>query len=253
MNGKWVGMAGMLAICLAMPAFSLDRSEAQAADAELAEFMRSRDERTLQADLSRIEGKLREASPPAEKIGAGIVFHDASRTLFPAGVRGYAQKSYNLLKTLYDDRSLPERYRPLVTAYLGSARTLMGNEDNNPFNKMSYVKQGLKYLDEAVSKYREATPIVSFVRASVCVNLPEFFNTLDKARGDLRYLEDRAQGDPAYLEASLLSEVLLELGNIAKKDKKMSQALAYWRRAVEVDPSGQAAGQAKEKLSVYGG
>jgi tetratricopeptide (TPR) repeat protein len=251
MKRRIVYVSVLLAAMMAMPVFSIDQEAVKRVYSQLSEVMSAQDSDTVASLAVRFEEELKVKSDPLTKLRAGIAYHNMSAQLFKAGKTGYAKKSYEVLLGMSKDQSVPEEYAPFVLTYLGSARALMGNEDGNPMNKINFVKQGIKHLDEAVKKYKDVTPLANFIRGNVCVGLPSFFEKEQVAFEDFTYLEKLAEKTPGSVDASLLGDSYFYLGELWKKKKNVDKAMYYWKKSVEANPSGQSASEAKKRLITY--
>ena len=82
---------------------------------------------------------------------------------------------------LYEKLKQKSASDPVIMAYLGSSQALKARFSWNPYNKLSYLSQGLKTLGIAVSRSPENLEI-RFLRFSLVHYLPAFLgysNTLD--------------------------------------------------------------------------
>lgn len=50
-----------------------------------------------------------------------------------------------------------------------------------------------------------------------------------------------------------MASVFLHLGDYYKREKKLAEAVAYWRKALQLDPDGETGARAKELLELFEG
>lgn len=112
-----------------------------------------------------------------------------------------AEKFYNNLK-----KKSPTD--PLVMAYYGSAQALRAKHAFNPYNKISYLKSGLKTLEAAVNKSPDNLEI-RFLRFSLEHYIPAFLGYskhLETDKKKIIYLIQLKKFDPKDKE--LLNNLL---------------------------------------------
>ncbi|NLY90658.1 MAG: tetratricopeptide repeat protein [Firmicutes bacterium] len=193
---------------------------------------------------------------PEEFLSAlrvGILYHNLSLNGAEKGYRGYAEKAAEILSRLYHHPDLPEELRPISGAYLGSSLALAGGEATNPLTKIKRVKDGLKYLDTIVKNYGKNSYYPLLLRANVGIALPAFFKREKTAVEDFLRLEQWYSREPERIPSGIMPSVYLHLGNYYKKEKKIEEAIAYWRKAYELDPAGEVGAQAKALLELFAG
>jgi hypothetical protein len=201
-------------------------------------------EAALSADLSR-------APDDGTRVKLAIVEHNLSRVMTAEGHRGYAGKAADLLQAVVDGKA-PDELKAVAHPYLGSARALQGNEDLNPVSKILFVNQGMDRLNEAVSRYGEASYLPLFLRANVASSLPDFFGKADVAARDLAALDAWSLREPARIPPEVQATVQNLFGDSLKKKKQVPGALAAWKKAVALDPQKKGAGKAAAaSLDIY--
>lgn len=92
--------------------------------------------------------------------------------------REAAQSLYNRLKTAH-------RGSPILTAYYGSAQTLLAKHSWNPYKKMSLLKSGLADIGTAVQESPENLEI-RFLRFSIEYYIPSFLGLSSHLEADQR-------------------------------------------------------------------
>lgn len=241
-----------LVLCAAS-AFGLDRVKVR--DAEFPYMPYTSISGAVNISNAKADLEKKATAAPADlslQLSLGIVYMNMSLEFFPKGVTGYAQKSADILEAVLKNPALPADLRPLALAYAGSAKALIGNEDVNPANKIGKVNEGFKYLDEAVGKYKNDSFYPCFIRANVASSLPDFFKKEEGLKKDLDFLIQETAKDPAFTVKENLSAAYAMMGDWNKRKKKMNEALAAWKKAVELDPELKGGGKAAKKmLAVY--
>ena len=194
--------------------------------------------------------ELEKSHTPGElsEIRLGILYHDASNL----GIKNRAEKAYNIFLSANGRNSNSTEIKMVVLVYLGSSRTLMAKDSANPLNKMKYVKEGLSYLDEAVSEYGNDNFLPVYVRGNVCANLPDFFKRKDTAKSDLNRIIKLNKSGSESLPAALVSECYYLLGNISKSDKNTAEALSYWNESIKTAPGSTSADKSARNIKKYG-
>ncbi|NLZ43532.1 MAG: hypothetical protein GX894_01600 [Clostridia bacterium] len=215
------------------------------------------DVETLLRQSEKLSGAL---SPdnlaPEELLSAvrlGILYHNLSLNGAKQGYRGYARKAVTVLTKVYHHPDLPEELHPISGAYLGSSLALAGDEAINPVKKIKHVRDGLKYLDTAVKKYGRDSYFPLVLRANVGIALPSFFRREKTAVQDYLSLAGWYHREPERIPAGIMASVFLHLGDYYKKEKKLAEAVAYWRKALQLDPDGEAGARAREMLELFEG
>lgn len=74
-----------------------------------------------------------------------------------------------------------------VLCWLGSSWTILGDESNNPLNKIDYVMKGCDYMDKAVADDPDNV-VTRRIRIETYNALPDIFEKKDVVKKDLNYL-----------------------------------------------------------------
>jgi hypothetical protein len=181
----------------------------------------------------------------------GILCHNISLNGAKSGNRGFAAKCFEHLNTDIADKTFPDSLKPIAVAYRGSARTLMGDEDGNPVNKIKFTNDGIAILNGAVDQYGKVSFIPRFMRANVFFSLPEFFQKETAATKDYVYLEDCFISGSIKPDNGIMSFVYLNRGNLFKKNRDMKQAMVYWKKSISIAPSSHAAQVAAKQIALF--
>jgi hypothetical protein len=123
------------------------------------------------------------------------------------GDKEAVQEAYFLLENIR--KSYPVTNR--VDAYYGCILTLQGRDALDPIERLGKVRQGLKFLDDAVQNEPDNVEI-RILRGYVCYHLPEvFFHRTAMAVEDFEYLVTRFENEPDIFSNEFFRQVLLDL------------------------------------------
>jgi hypothetical protein len=194
-----------------------------------------------------------------------VMANKASETLF-IGAQGLFERSLagddsvtavalNQFKIL----SMTYPNQPLFLAYVGACYALMAREAWMPWNKSSYVEKGLTRIDNALTMLKgvhdhekmRGAPIsveTRFIAVSTFSNVPKSFNYFEKAKAVLNDLLE--SGAFNQTPVSLQARIYLTAAKIAQEEGDRVQEIAYLRKVSQVEPSGEFAEEAQERLQV---
>lgn len=128
------------------------------------------------------------------------------------GDKTAVQEAYILINNIRDHFS-PD---PLINAYYGSILTFQGRDALDPIERIEKVRQGLKFLDEAVQNEPESLEI-RILRGYVCLRLPEvFFHRTGIAVEDFNYLITQYEKDSNIFSPEFYRQLLKELKSAYK-------------------------------------
>lgn len=139
-----------------------------------------------------------------------------------------AVNSENAAAEFYDKLKKSDLSEPLLLAYYGAAEAVKAKHAWNPYNKIAYLKRGMKNLETAVSKSRDNLEI-RFLRFSLEHYIPGFlgFNKhLEEDRKKIVELIQRKQ--TGLVDKTLLSNII----SFMKESKRCTAAeIAILNRA----------------------
>jgi tetratricopeptide (TPR) repeat protein len=140
-------------------------------------------------------------------------------------------------KVIREAISLLEQYvkkekNAFAVAYLAMNYALVARYDNNASIKTQYSQKAIRTFREAVEQDKKEW-YIRFLRGNVLFEFPEFFGVMPTVKEDFFYLEDLVKKGELK-DPSILVSVYYFLGEIYKLDKKISQALSYWQKCVEI-------------------
>jgi hypothetical protein len=125
----------------------------------------------------------------------------------------------------------------LLQAYLGSVYTLDSRDAWPGPGKLTYLKNGGKWLDGAVAAAPD-NPAVRFVRAIDYYELPFFFGKGKIARDDFQILVKQIDGDvktPYVLNTETQQAIYYYAGLSFKQLAQMPEAKDAWMRGYKLD------------------
>lgn len=138
--------------------------------------------------------------------------------LYHKGVKGNkkaAQQAYLLFETLASEK--PNHIESL--GYYGSATALLARDTPIPKDKKKYALEGLKMLDQAVSK-EPKNYTIRILRGNVCARMPEsVFHRTSTAIEDFEMLVDAYKNDSTVLSENTYQSILNELEKAKKRIK----------------------------------
>jgi len=254
------GKTVLLIICLmvlAAKAFAVDQFKIKEYEQLLLADAGCDDPETLLTESEKLAAALSLENLTAEEflpaVRLGIIYHNLSLHGAGQGYRGYAGKAVTVLTRVYHHPDLPEELRPISGSYLGSSLALAGDEAINPAKKIKHVKDGLKYLDATVKNYGRDSYFPLLLRANVGIALPSFFRREKAAVQDYLTLAGWYNREPERIPAGIMASVFLHLGAYYKREKKLDEAITYWRKARQLDPEGEVGARAGELLGLFEG
>lgn len=118
-----------------------------------------------------------------------------------------------------------------ILCWLGSSWAILGDEANNPVNKINYVMKGCEYMDEAVESDLDNL-VTRRIRAETYNALPDIFEKKDIVQKDLKYLmniykktPEKYEGvyDPAWA-FYYFGQICIKNGDLSKGKKYVAAA-----------------------------
>jgi hypothetical protein len=117
----------------------------------------------------------------------------------------------------------------LYLCYLGSAYTLASRDAFPGPKKLTYLKDGIKFMDEAVAAH-PTEPGVRFVRAMNNFMLPAIFQRRDNAREDFKVLVNYIDQNPNELNAETRQAIYYFAGLSFKQLRDLEKAHSAWTK-----------------------
>jgi hypothetical protein len=139
----------------------------------------------------------------------------------------------------------------LLQAYLGSVYTLDSRDAWPGPGKLTYLRNGGKWMDGAVAAAPD-NPAVRFVRAIDYYELPFFFGKGATARDDFQILLKQVDGEiktPYVLNIETQQAIYYYAGLSFKQLSQTPQAKDAWERGLKLDPNSPLATKIKAELA----
>lgn len=191
-----------------------------------------------QTDLKDLEKQLKDKPNDIEILmQLGIAYHD----LASQGEPGALNKSANYLRRILK----LEKDNPMAMAYLGSVTTIMGHDAELPMEKLSFVEDGVDFLDRAVKMAPDNLQI-RIVRAMNSYYLPEFFHRLQYTLKDLTYVTKSEEFK--HWPPDQQAMVYFNLGLGFEKDGKAKHSKENFEKTTQIAADSEWAKQAQKKL-----
>jgi predicted ATPase len=138
--------------------------------------------------------------------------------LYHKGVKGNkkaSQQAYKLFEALTSEK--PNHVELL--GYYGSATALLARDTPIPKDKKKYALEGLKMLDQAISK-EPNNYTLRILRGNVCARMPEsVFHRTSTAIEDFEMLVDAYKHDSTVISENTYQSILNELEKGKKRIK----------------------------------
>jgi tetratricopeptide (TPR) repeat protein len=138
----------------------------------------------------------------------------------------------------------------LLQAYLGSAYTLCSRDAWIGPGKLTYLKNGGKEMDAAVTADPD-NPAVRFVRAINYFSLPAIFGKRQTAREDFQLLVRQIEGavkTPYRLNVETQQAIYYYAGMSFDQLDQPQQAKEVWKRGLKLNPTSTLGVKIKAKL-----
>lgn len=228
----------------------LDLATVKAAEHQLEDVMELMDTNTVKTQLKATKAAYQQAPNELNQIRLGIAYHEAALnlTFLTQGKTqhsGYAQKSYDLLDSVFHNPSTAPGFMPFVAAYKASAIALVGAETR----KLSLLGTAFEEFEIAVNDYSEVACLPEFLRGSVAENLPRIFPRKRKwAKIDFESIIQKQQKEPEYANWKIMSFTFWAWANQHQGKKHRATALDYLEKAIALDPDYQAGRERAESL-----
>lgn len=132
-------------------------------------------------------------------------------------------------------------------ALLGSTYTMKGRDAFWPTTQISLVKQGNKFMDDAV-KLAPDLARVRLIRGLNNVHMPGWLGREKVALDDLTWLWKRIATAPAEFTEKQRQEVALQYGVALRKAKRNAEAIPVWKAGIAMNERSGYANQMRKLL-----
>jgi tetratricopeptide (TPR) repeat protein len=183
-----------------------------------------------------------DADANADRLARGIAAHDAIN----GGDESRIAEALSLLG--------PELWQrpPLALAYHGSILTLEASKAN----REGKLVAALKFIDDGVNEIDKAVSLDPKSVELRCLRMENSMALVETSPSDRKkeIAEDIAflRGAWADLDGEVKALVELDSGRLSLAQKRLSEALASWRKAVRESPDSEAAARARKLIGRYG-
>lgn len=165
-----------------------------------------------------------------------------------AGDRAALPKAQQLLDELGGGNSSD----PEIVAYAGAATLLQASRSGNFFEKSALGHKGIDLEDKAVAEAPDDLE-VRFLQGVTFYQLPPFLGRRQTAIEDLTAVARVAEAaaKAGRLDPRAAAADLVYYGKVREENYDAAGAIAAWRSAIQIDPSGQAARDARKHLAEH--
>lgn len=215
---------------------------------KLDDVMEIIDTAILKLKLTEVEQAFKIDSSELIEARLGIVYHEMALNLsfFSGGEnKGYAAKSYEILRKLSISGQAAPALLPFVASYKASALALISAETR----KLRLLGEAFREFDVAIDRYSSISYCPEFMRASVAENLPWFFFSKRKlAKRDLQSIIAKQTKNPDFANWKIMSFTYWAWANQHRGKQFRKQALKYLDLAIDLDPEYKAGRKRAEEL-----
>jgi hypothetical protein len=198
---------------------------------QLEPYMEILEPTFLQKNLKTLEEKQADAGlSPIEHVALGITYHELCLVNYLRGkdktYAPYAQKALDTLKLAA--LQSPIAAKPIVDAYITSARSLVASVKSNLIELIRVIKQ----YDRLIKRDKDVCYCPEFLQASLLENLPNLFGAHKKAAHRFKSIIAHKQQNPEYCSDKIISFCYLSLARFERsKDKK----IALLQQSIDAD------------------
>ncbi|PKG42872.1 hypothetical protein CXF67_08005 [Psychroflexus sp. MES1-P1E] len=203
----------------------------------------------VKSKLKEVEKVYQDNPTEINKVRLGLIYHEVALNLTffhkTEEFSGYAQKSFNILKELQNNKKTIPELLLFIDTYKASALALMSGETR----KLKQLSEAFDLFEGAVEKYAKFSPRPEFMRGSVAENLPWFMWKKRKfAKRDFQSIIEKHERNKDYAGFRLLSFTYWGWARAHKAKSFRKQALIYLERAIKIDPEYNAGRKRAEEL-----
>ena len=228
----------------------LDFSKVKAYEYQLDDVMEIINIPELKSKLKEVEEDFQKDQNEINTTRLGIIFHETALNLSflsKTEYKGYAQKSFDILTTLFNLPSTTKELMPFVSSFRASALSLVAAETK----KIKLIGKAFDLFNESVRKYSVVSYLPEYLRGSVAENLPWFFfSKRNIAKKDFQSIIEKQNKNSDYANWKIMSFTYWAWAKQRQGKKYRTLALSYLDKAIALDPSSKAGREKAEKLKM---
>ncbi len=207
------------------------------------------DTNQLDRNQLTLESRPSDERTPLEHLALGITYHEqcvmnyllAKKTSYGH----YAQKSLDMLREAA--KTAPVEAKPIVDAYIVSARSLVASVKKNLIELIRVIRQ----YDVLIKRDGEFCYCAAFLQAGLLENMPNVFGAHKKAARRFSAIIEQQKRDPSYCSNKIISFCYLGLARF-ERDASKKKALLQQSLAADTNKDG-ATPLASQLLQSLGG
>jgi tetratricopeptide (TPR) repeat protein len=201
------------------------------------------------AKMKEVEEDFQKKPDELNTTRLGLIYHDVALnlTFFDKTKKyaGYAQKSYDILTELSENKKTRPELMVFIESYRASSLSLVAGETK----KLSLLGKAFDIFANTIEKYASVSPRPEFMRGSVSENLPFFMWRKRKfAKIDFESIINKQKINPDYADFRLMSFSYWAWARANSGKKYRKQAIEYLNKAIEIDPNYKAGRKRAEEL-----
>jgi tetratricopeptide (TPR) repeat protein len=217
---------------------------------QLEDVMEIIDTTFLKTQLKAVELAFEQNPSEINKARKGIIYHETALNLgflSKTGYKGYAQKSYDILTEMAQNKQTTPELLPFITSYRASAISLVGAETK----KLGLLGDAFRLFEIAVKDYADVSYLPEFLRGSVAENLPWIFYKKRRfAKLDMQSIIDKQVKNKEYANDKIMSFVYWAWANQHQGKNDRTLAIKYLDNAIFLDPNYTGGRKRAEELKV---
>lgn len=228
---------------------TLDLERLASYETTLDDVMEIIDKELVKQKLEEVTSDFHKDSSELNTVRLGLIYHDIALnlTFFDKTKKyaGYAQKSYDVLTKLSENKNTTPELMVFIESYRASSLSLVAGETK----KLSLLGNAFEIFENTINKYASVSPRPEFMRGSVSENLPFFmWKKRNFAKIDFESIIKKQEENSNYADFRIMSFSYWAWARANSKKKFRQKAITYLNRAIEIDPNYKAGRKRAEEL-----
>lgn len=228
---------------------TLDLERLASYETTLDDVMEIIDKELVKQKLEEVETDFQKDKSELNTVRLGLIYHDIALnlTFFDKTKKysGYAQKSYDVLTKLSENKNTTPELMVFIESYRASSLSLVAGETK----KLGLLSDAFEIFEKTINKYASISPRPEFMRGSVAENLPFFMWRKRKfAKKDFDSIIKKQEKNSNYADFRIMSFTYWAWARAHSKKKFRQKAITYLNRAIEIDPNYKAGRKRAEEL-----